>query len=98
MARRLLESGFSAANSDTVSLVRRWPEGSLDDIRTGASADYLIRSGQGCDLEFVLSHVADLDDAYVMDGNEAVAAGPRETQLISAQGVPRRLQSGYSGL
>jgi 2-phosphosulfolactate phosphatase len=81
IADHLMEMGFAAGNSETLALVKRWPVGSIEGIMSSASSDYLLRSGQGRDLEFVLSHVADLDKAYALDGDEIIEAGTRESEF-----------------
>jgi 2-phosphosulfolactate phosphatase len=65
VAARLLEAGYVAENQQTLECVARWTSMSKDAreeaIRGGRSADYLRRSGQLDDLEFVLAHIDDLD-------------------------------------
>lgn len=85
IARHLMEKGFVAANSETLALVKQWPVGSLHGILTSASADYLIRTGQAKDLEFILAHVADLDFAYVLDGDEIIEMGATESATVGAE-------------
>jgi 2-phosphosulfolactate phosphatase len=64
VAKRLMDLGYAPENRQTVECVSRWTSGSfdsaLDAIRGGKSAEYLRRSGQEPDLEFVVSHVDDL--------------------------------------
>jgi len=72
IAELLLEAGYAAENERTVEIVRRWKGASIDEITLGASAEYLRRSGQLRDLDFILSHVDDVDDAFVMEGNQVV--------------------------
>lgn len=83
IAQQLMERGFAAENPQTLALVARWPVGVLDGILISASADYLVDSGQGRDLEFVLSHVGDLDDAYILDGDEVVAASAHQSAFAA---------------
>ena len=85
IAHELMDRGFAAANSATLALVKQWPVGSLQGIWTSASADYLIRTGQAKDLGFILAHVADLDFAYVQDGDEIIEAGARESAFAGLQ-------------
>ncbi len=95
IAHRLLEAGFVSENAQTLELVRRWKIGDLQGVLASASADYLIRTGQGKDLDFVLSHVADLEDTCVSEGEEVVVAGslPRpDTTLPASQDVPEYAQ------
>jgi hypothetical protein len=80
-----MEMGFASENPETLDLVERWPVGILDGILTSASANYLIRSGQERDLEFVLTHVADLDDAYILDGDEVMAVSTLDNPLVALE-------------
>ena len=57
----LLALGYRAEDQNTMECIERWQGVSLEVIREGRSADYLVRSGQQEDLEFVLSHVDDVD-------------------------------------
>jgi 2-phosphosulfolactate phosphatase len=61
IAARLLDDGFSPADQATSDLIEKWRSPDLDVIREGKSARYLKMSGYTHDLEFVLSHVDDLD-------------------------------------
>lgn len=89
IAGHLLDNGYSAANAETLAVVRLWPVGRLDGIMNGASADYLIRSGQSRDLEFVISHVADLDQSYILEDDEVVETKGGEQYLASVPaGMP----------
>jgi 2-phosphosulfolactate phosphatase len=75
-AARLLEMGFKAENDDTEELIRRWSSRQADSIREGRSADYLRRTGQIYDLEFIINHIDDLNlvpvlrDKIVMDAEQ----------------------------
>jgi len=85
----LLDHGYKAANAETLAMVRRWPIGRLEGIMDGASARYLIRSGQSRDLDFVISHVADLDQCYILEDDEVVETKGEELHFASAPaGVP----------
>jgi 2-phosphosulfolactate phosphatase len=88
IAHELMEKGFAAADPETLALVERWPVGATAGITSSASADYLIRTGQGRDLEFVLAHVGDIDKAYMLDGDEVVEAGAGESKFVPAQQKP----------
>jgi 2-phosphosulfolactate phosphatase len=65
MASILIEAGFEPT-PQTREVVRRWAGATLDDALTGASARYLVRTNQLADLEFVRSHVDDLDVVFGM--------------------------------
>jgi 2-phosphosulfolactate phosphatase len=72
IAEGLLEAGF-VADARTHKLVRHWSGSALDAITRSKSAAYLERTGQLADLEFVLSHVDDVDSAFVVQDDELVA-------------------------
>ena len=61
VGQQLIELGYRAEDQGTLEYVERWRGTSLDVIREGRSADYLRRSEQEGDLEFVLTHVDDVD-------------------------------------
>ncbi len=73
IAEELVRAGFEAQNGFTEKIIQRWsgapPEACLD----GNSAKFLRRSGQVRDLEFVLQHINDVDQPFVMAGGEVVA-------------------------
>jgi 2-phosphosulfolactate phosphatase len=71
IAARLLERGFVAEGMDTEQMAERWREAEVALISWGKSAEYLRRSRQHKDLEFVLGHVDDLRFACRFDGLEA---------------------------
>jgi 2-phosphosulfolactate phosphatase len=75
IAEHLLELGFEPADAETSRLVERWSGEPVDAITHGKSADYLQTTGQVDDLDFVLRHVDDLEDAFVYRNGELVAAG-----------------------
>jgi phosphosulfolactate phosphohydrolase-like enzyme len=60
IAERLVEKGFECADDASRDLVKKWHGASTDIIREGRSADYLKRTGQAHDLEFVLHYQEDL--------------------------------------
>lgn len=76
IAARLLESGYSPADGKTMEIALRWKGSAPDAWITNKSAAYLVRSGQGADLAFILQHINDLDTAFILRGGEVVAASP----------------------
>lgn len=86
VAERLLEAGYTPENKDTEDCIDRWRGVSYEEIRGGRSADYLRRSNQEADLEFVLSHIDDLDTVPVMVQSELVDAA---AQAPVAFAIPR---------
>ena len=57
---RLGAKGFDYADANTADLVEKWHGASAETIREGNSADYLRRTGQVHDLEFILHYQEDL--------------------------------------
>lgn len=82
IAAGLMARGFRAADESTEQVVERYGRASVDVCADGHSAEYLRRTGQVADLEFVLTHVDDLDGTFLFSGGEVTAAAPREPRLI----------------
>lgn len=74
IAALLVGQGFTPANESTASMIERWRDQPVERIVESKSVAYLRDSGQVADLDFVLGHVDDLDEVYVMDGDELVRA------------------------
>jgi len=66
----LIESGFVPDNASTEELVERWRGAPKDGFLKSRSVDYLRRSGQLHDLEFILSHFDDIDTACKLSNDE----------------------------
>lgn len=60
LAEALLQKGFDCENHETQEIVSRWSGCDPEIIRESESADYLRRSGQVHDLEFIISRIDDL--------------------------------------
>ena len=69
IAERLTAQGFECANEETRDMIRKWHGASTEIIREGRSADYLKRTGQVHDLEFVLHYQDDLGVVPKMSGD-----------------------------
>ncbi len=84
IAAGLVARGFRAQQW-TSTVIERWRDAPVAAVAAGASADYLRRSDQVADLEFVLTHVDDLDEVYpLQDGELTVCA------VAPSSGTPRR--------
>jgi 2-phosphosulfolactate phosphatase len=70
VAEALLDLGYKAEDEQTIGYVRRWQGASVDSWIDGKSADYLRRSAQLRDLDFVLGHINDLDCAFPLRRGE----------------------------
>jgi 2-phosphosulfolactate phosphatase len=73
IGKELLQAGFEAETQQTFDLVDRWDGAEADACLVSHSADYLIRSNQMDDLEFVLKHVDDLDAVFHLIDNEVLS-------------------------
>jgi 2-phosphosulfolactate phosphatase len=60
IAEKLVGSGYEVVTPQTAEYIGRWVGASPQEVRGGRSAEYLRRSGQEHDLEFILNHVDDL--------------------------------------
>lgn len=64
IAEELLGLGYKPRDARTADIIRKWSGVPLVEITRGASADYLRRTNQTRDLDFILTHVNDLDRIY----------------------------------
>jgi 2-phosphosulfolactate phosphatase len=74
VAAGLIDAGYEPADEETAATVERWRDAPTESIVGGASAEYLRRTGQLHDLDFILAHVDDVGDCFVLEGEELVAA------------------------
>jgi 2-phosphosulfolactate phosphatase len=74
IAGDLATRGYAPADAVTQHVLRRWGEAPDDALLGGRSEAYLRSSGQIHDLEFVLAHIDDLEEAYVVTPELDVAA------------------------
>ncbi len=77
VAEKLIEAGYLSETQKTSDLVSRWHNASADEIRGGKSAEYLERSGQLQDLEFILDHIDDLDTVPSLVNGELISVSDR---------------------
>ena len=73
VSEKLLAQGFEAADARTAELVQRWHGANPKEIGTGRSAEYLRRSGQLYDLEFIIHHIDDISIVPQLVDGELVA-------------------------
>ena len=76
VAEGLAKAGFSAANDFTRHVLDRWRGLPVDAWQESRSVDYLRRSGQLRDLDFVLAHVNDLDRVFAVEHGEVAVLRP----------------------
>lgn len=70
IAQSLLEAGYRPETPLTEVLVERWGAAPDDAFLGHRSTRYLWETGQRHDIDFVLAHVDDLDEVYLMQGGQ----------------------------
>ena len=93
IAEELIRAGYKAQDDRTKELVERWRGASPEACVHGHSAQYLKRSGQLNDLEFILEHVNDIDEIFVLREDRVVkiAADNHCTQNFEVRGAREAL-------
>jgi 2-phosphosulfolactate phosphatase len=64
IAEGLAAAGYEPQDARTLALIKQWSGASVESIVGSASAEYLRNSGQSIDLDFILTHIDDLDEVY----------------------------------
>jgi 2-phosphosulfolactate phosphatase len=72
IAAGLAKAGYTLEDHTTVEAVNRWKEAPLEACTLGKSVEYLRRSGQTRDLEFILAHIDDLNSVFKIESDEIV--------------------------
>lgn len=74
LAQKLLDLGYRATSQLTMGYISRWKAASTEAIREGRSAEYLRKSHQEKDLEYILAHIDDLDTVPCLQDGEIISA------------------------
>ena len=82
----LMGAGYLPETDETRQLIERWRGAPASACEISNSVGYLRRSDQLHDLDFILSHVDDLDAASSVEGNEVVAESPAPRASTAAVG------------
>lgn len=77
VAEQLMAYGYFPETEQTSRYIARWSGKSPEEVRDGRSAAYLRRSGQEEDLEFVISHIDDLDTVPSLVNGELIPVQER---------------------
>ena len=70
IAAGLVKAGYTPEDDKTLEIVNRWKNKPVKVCAEGKSAEYLRKSGQLRDLEFILKHVNDLDLPLAVSNDE----------------------------
>ena len=81
---RILET-WNDGIRNTEEIVKRWSAASPEACLVSNSVKYLQRTGQLQDLDFVLSHINDVNSAFVVAGREVLMAAPHSRLAHAAQ-------------
>jgi 2-phosphosulfolactate phosphatase len=83
VALKLVEEGYEVETLLTQGYISRWKDVDPEEIRNGRSADYLRKTNQEYDLEFVIAHIDDLDVVPSLENGELTMASG--TVMASSQ-------------
>lgn len=72
IAELLLNAGYAPQDARTSAIINQWSGKPANVITMGASADYLRNSGQVRDLDYILTHVDDLNEVYRFERGQVV--------------------------
>ncbi len=86
----LARRGYAPQDRRTLEIVDRWANAQPRDCLISKSVDYLRRTGQLADLDFILNRVDDLDAAFVLQGGEIVMRMPARHASITDAAASRR--------
>ena len=72
IAAYLVKAGYTCEEDKTVELINRWKDKPVRVCAEGKSAEYLRKTGQTRDLDFILRHVNDLNLTLAIKNDEIV--------------------------
>jgi 2-phosphosulfolactate phosphatase len=76
IAGGLIDAGYEPYDATTAGLVERWRAEPVEAIEASDSVRYLLDTGQKADLDFILDHVDDLDQVFVLRNGEVMPESP----------------------
>lgn len=83
IAEMLHSQGYVPEDQRTVAELSEWRGVAVDEMRGSPSVDFLRSTGQLADLEFVLSHVDDIDASAVFNGQQVSLLLPGAQRLLA---------------
>ncbi len=72
IAEGLVAAGYEPQDARTLAIIEQWSGVPVESIIDGASAEYLRNSDQSRDLDFILTHIDDLDEVYRFERNQVM--------------------------
>lgn len=76
IAEGLMKQGYVPEDANTAEIVERWSGKPFDAWQDSRSVEYLRRTSQLRDLDFILEHVDDLDTVFMLSRDEVVPVLP----------------------
>jgi 2-phosphosulfolactate phosphatase len=70
IARDLIRMGYAPGHAQTDAVVSRWQDAPAEACLCSRSVDFLRRTDQLRDLDFVLSHINDLEAVFTVENGE----------------------------
>lgn len=89
IAEGLMNAGYTPCGKWTGKLVERWSGAPLDSILVSKSVEYLAKTEQLNDLDFILDHVDDLDAVFKLTDDELTIV-PAVRESVSRSEGPVR--------
>jgi 2-phosphosulfolactate phosphatase len=80
----LVRAGYRPADDQTAAIIQRWTNAPVEAFLISKSVEYLKRSGQLHDLDFVLAHIDDLRAVFELQGDEIVMT--QSSAYVQAEG------------
>lgn len=88
IAGGLARAGYAVGDETTHMVLDRWRGRGVTDWQESRSVDYLRRSGQLRDLDFILAHLNDLDRVFAVEDGEVVPRRPVSGERDTSRGFP----------
>jgi 2-phosphosulfolactate phosphatase len=91
IAARLQQAGYVAENAATAEIMNRWRDAPATDCLQSRSVDYLKRTNQMKDLQFILDRINDLQECFTIKVPGPVTRRGGELQVtndLSHLGLP----------
>ena len=85
VAARLMSRGYQPETPLTVDVISRWRDASPMACLRSRSVDFLRRTGQLRDLDFILSHIDDLQAVFAVQGGEVTMMPHNRAATVTEQ-------------
>lgn len=83
IAEGLVDFGFMVTDDLTQRTIERWSGSAIDAFTESRSVDYLRRSNQLHDLDYILAHIDDLDQVFAVADGEVLPFAVGSTRPVN---------------